>query len=60
MFLRYSKAHKDPETAEEYCPGMGIPLGEVMAALDTDYVSKAYTCASDDKTSQELGDNQDE
>jgi hypothetical protein len=39
---------------------MGIPLDEAMAALDTDYASEAYTCASDDETSRELGDNQDE
>lgn len=31
-----------------------------MAALDTDYASEAYTCVSDDESSQEGGEDQED
>ncbi len=51
-FWKRTKAWR--QVAEVHCMGLGIPVWEVMAMLDTDFTSDPQTCVEDEDFSNDM------
>jgi len=52
LFRKHTKARR--QVAEVHCIELGIPVQEVMAMLDTDFVSDPQTCVEDRDFSNDM------
>ena len=51
-FLKHTNAQR--QVAKVHCVGIGIPVKEVMAMLDTDFASDPQTCVEDEDFSDNM------